>query len=213
MKNLLLVLSLMFSFFGFENYALAQTQKLAMPVLTKKGDFRGFVWGVSKADVRKFETAVFYEEKGDSLYFLDRPSKNDVVRKIRYNFMGDALISARYEFQGLHFTAPDMAVGFYDDIRRHVSKSKGPYEKEDFVWRDQTYKRYPQFWGRAVRMGDLVMKTIWMDGTKTETTLMLRYDRPYYVLVYDAKRVDGAAQNLFEIPRATNPVGAPSFNP
>lgn len=40
------------------------------------GDFRAFIWGVSKADVRAYETAAFYREEPNALFLLnDRPRR------------------------------------------------------------------------------------------------------------------------------------------
>ncbi len=191
----------------------AQENNLAMPPVAKSSDFRGFVWGVSKAEVRKYEKAAFYQEKGDRLYFLEHPSKKDVMRKIRYDFTGDILTSARYEFEDLHFTSPNQAVDFYDDVRRHISKIKGPFEKEEFIWRDPTYKRYPQFWPRAVRMGDLVMKTFWSGANATDMSLTLRYERPYFALVFEASRAGGDGKNLFLIPQGAGAESGIHLNP
>lgn len=179
-----------------------------IPIIQQGFDFREFVLGVTKEDVRRYEKAAFYQEKEDSLYFLEKPSKRDYRRLIKYDFMENRLVAATYDFQEYIPPSPDQATGFYEDFKRSISRAKGSFEKEEFLWGDKLYSRYPQFWGRAIRSGDLKVKTIWNldDGGVAELSLGFR--APYYALTYKVRKKDSQQTNIFE---TVVPKSAPMF--
>lgn len=161
---------------------------IALPARAQdSGDFRGFVWGVTPGDVQKYETAKFYKEQDGSLYFLERPSKKDFRRMIRYDFKDGKLWRGDYEYQ--EYSEPDSnaPLNRYEDMVRLLEKEYGKPGADDFLWKDKTYYGYPKFWGRALRSGDLVRRTTWLFG-ETRIVAELYFSKPYYALRYGAER-------------------------
>lgn len=185
--------------FTFMPSARAQDVSVFIPDFNGTADFRGFVWGVGKEDVKRYEKAVFYEEKEDVLSFLERPSKKDYRRLIRYNFEKNKLVRASYEFQELIPPSPEPAVDLYEAMKAAVIRVKGKPLKEEFIWGDRLYAYYPQFWGRALRAGDLRIKSTWGAGGVARSELMLGFKTPYYTLVYTAWQ-EGSGKDGFHAP-------------
>lgn len=162
------------------------------------GDFRGFVWGVTPSDVQKYETAKFYKNEAGSFYFLERPSKTDYRRLIRYDFKDGRLWRANYEFQ--EYSEPDSnAVLYrYEDMVRGLKDEYGAPGADDFLWKDKAYFGHPKFWGRALRSGDLRRRTTWRFG-ETEIVAELYFSKPHYVLRYAAERVGKGGEPATDI--------------
>ena len=156
----------------------------------KAADFRGFIWGVSKEDVRKYERAIFYKEEGDSLYFLLQP---DYFRRlIRYDFKDGKLFRARYEYVEL-FTPQSLdIIARYLDLKDKVSKEYKMQPVEDLEWRDKTYANYPQYWPNAFMGRDLIFRATWAFGN-TRVLMETYHEKTYYQLYYQAEQV--AAQS------------------
>lgn len=161
----------------------------AQVVVPGQAQFRYFVWGVSPADVTKFETAKYYKTDGDSVYFLERLEKRDFRRVIRYDFQDGLLWRGQYEFQELTYPDPTLILNMYEDIKRQLVGVYGDPVQDDYFWKDKKYLNHPDYWPRALRMGDLRMKTVWeIEGTKA--TLILERSEPNYNLVYTAEKFD-----------------------
>jgi hypothetical protein len=178
-------------------------QPVAMPEMAD-GIFRNFVWGVSKQDVRKFENARFYKEEDNSLYFLEQPSKRDFRRIIRYDFRDGKLWRASYEFQELDTPNADTIMEIQEDVKRALAAQYGEPDEENFIWRDPYYRRYPQFWGRALLGQQLRLETLWEKG-ETKVVLKCRFEGPHYYLGYTAERqVPGQEQEFLKdiVPKA-----------
>jgi len=152
----------------FYALALAAFIFIAAPASADDGGiFRNFVWGVSKADVRQYETAVFYKEEGNSLFFLLKP--DDYRRQIRYDFKNGGLSAARYEYVEFTPPTPDVVFRAFYDEEAALKVKFGDPAREDFNFRDKTYKNYPQFWGRSLLGEDLQIRIEWVtQGTRIE---------------------------------------------
>lgn len=160
-----------------------------------QGTFRYFVWGVSPEDVKKFETAGFYKEEGDSLYFLELPGPKDFRRLIRYDFENGKLWRGVYDYQELKNPNPGRFLDMYEDLKRMVSKSYGDPVKVDYIWKNQFYKNYPQFWGRSLLSGDLKFYTEWKTG-ETKAYLTLAHEKPVYKIVFTAEKAGTAPETV-----------------
>ncbi len=156
-----------------------------IPEIAKASDFRGFVWGVSRQDVKKYETAIFYKEEAEYIYFIEQPSKNDFRRLIRYEFLDNKLIAARYSYEELTTPNPDDIVDFYERFKKKISLSKGSAQDEKFIWRNRIYQRFPEMWNGAIRSGDLKIEAYWRFSKQTSARLSLSFKDSYYRLNYD----------------------------
>ncbi len=181
----------------FYALALAAFIFTAAPARADDGIFRNFVWGVSKEDVRDYETAVFYKEEGNSLFFLLKP--DDYRRQIRYDFTNGGLSAARFEY--VEYTPPTADIvfkAFYDEEAALKAKFGDPV-KEDFTFKDKTYKNYPQFWGRSLLGQDLQIRIEWA-AQGTRIVLYCHHDGFAYQLYYTMEP-DTESGDIFE----TNP--------
>lgn len=132
--------------------------------------FRNFIFGVGKADVRKYETASFYKEEGDSLFFLYQP---DYFRRlIRYDFKDDKLIRITHEVEDLVMPNPYRIVEMSQDTQMGLTKLYGEPAKQEFFWKDRQYEKVPQAWGRALYTQDLQIQITWdlPDATLVQQT-------------------------------------------
>lgn len=155
-----------------------------IPKIEKKYDFRIFVWGVTKEDVKKYETAIFYKEDKDTAYFIEYPSKKDFRRLIKYDFIENKLVAARYDFEDFTNPNPDNVVDFYNSFKEKISKSLGVESKEDFIWKTKGYQKFPEYWNGAIRSGDLKIQSRWVFKKDNLATLTLSHKLPYYRLTY-----------------------------
>jgi len=124
-----------------------------------EGVFRGFVWGVTKEDVRKFEKARFYKEEGDALFFLEKPDR--FRRLITYRFADGGLIGAKYEMVEYHEPDPQDVLTRSADWTNQLKEKYGEPSAEEMIWKNKFYRTRPNFWFRAMRRGDLRIESKW----------------------------------------------------
>lgn len=144
----------------------------------QEADFRGFIWGAGKEDVRRFERAAFYKEEGESLFFVEK-ADGDLRRVIQYDFEDGKLARAQSHYPEYHETSPDPVL---DKIAEETAALKDIYgapDREELIWNDETYEYYPQFWGRALRRGDLRIVSAW-ETINTVIRLESFHDGDYY---------------------------------
>ncbi len=187
---------------------------IAMPQ-TSDGIFRGFIWGVSPADVRKYETAQYYNAETGVLFFIELPSHKDYRRLIRYDFLDQKLWRAQYTLQDLNDADPNVILNLYEDFKRALVKQYGEPIQEGMIWKPSPYRDHPKFWGRALLSKDLQMRTIWeKDGTRV--VLENYFIDPDFKLTYRVEQmsVADAPQSMVEIvPQApVNKTSIPSAN-
>lgn len=177
----------------FYALALAAFMFTVAPASADEGIFRNFVWGVSKEDVRNYETAVFYKEEGNSLFFLLKP--DNYRRQIRYDFTDGGLSAVRYEYVEFTPPTPDIVFrAFYDEEAALKAKFGDP-AREDFNFRDKTYKNYPQFWGRSLLGQDLQIRIEWV-ANGTLIVLRCYHDGFAYQLYYTMEPDAGQGYTL-----------------
>lgn len=151
-------------------------------------DVRNFVWGIGKEDVRAYESATFYREEEDTLFFLEQ-GEDGFRRLIRYDFRGGRLYRAEYEFQ--EYTLPNATEVLmrYQDYVGELSRNYGEPQNDEFIWENRRYARHPSYWGPALLAGDLSRRTVWRFGD-TLVTARLAVSRPHYSLGYVAQQVE-----------------------
>lgn len=141
-------------------------------------DFRGFVWGVGKEDVRRFERAALYKEEGGSLYFVEK-AQGEMRRVIQYDFENEKLARIQTYYPEYHEASPDPVLDRIAAKTAEMSEVYGAPNRERLIWNDETYQYYPQFWGRALRRGDLRFESAWETATSV-IRLESYHDGDYY---------------------------------
>ncbi len=147
--------------------------------------FRNMIWGVSKGDVRKFESALLDKEEGDALFFFEKP--DEFRRLITYEFQNGKFWRGREEYRELHKPNPQTIIDMYGKTELEFEKKLGKPTREEFVWKNGDYKFFPQFWGRALRSGDLKIRAIWEAGD-TRTVLEAYNDGMFYQITVTAEQ-------------------------
>ena len=169
--------------------------------------YRNFIWGVSKQDVLKFETATFYKEEGDSLYFLFKPDR--FRRMIRYDFKDNKLVGIRFEVVEYREAVSGNVINMFYDVEKELTNLYGAPVSEA-LWKNKRYEKHPDYWGRALYGGDLRLRNTWNPpGAKIEENAY--YDGMLYQMFYTIEKTDGTAapnQNAIDLsapPAATTP--------
>lgn len=195
MKTVFLAIALIFTAVPLARAAEAE------PAQTQQIVYRNFIWGVTKEDVRQFETAVFYKEEGDSLYFLLKPDR--FRRMIRYDFKDNKLVGIRFEVVEYREAISGNVVNMFYDLEKELTALYGE-GKSEAVWRSKRYEKYPEYWGRALYRGDLRLKTTWSPpGALIEEQTY--YDGIAYQLFYTIVKTedDGPNTNAIALPGAS----------
>lgn len=131
----------------------------AMPAVAAEKVFRGMMWGASKEDVKKFETGLFDREEGDRLYFYENSKKERVL--VTYEFIDGKFWRGTREYRNLQNPSPQGILDMAADAQVTLEKALGRPSSEALLWNDNEYQYYPQFWGRALRSGDLRIRSVW----------------------------------------------------
>lgn len=183
---------------------------VVMPEKTD-GVFRGFIWGVSKDDVRTYETAAFYKEEPNALFFIERPSEEDFSRVIRYDFQDGKLWRVEYSFQELNDPDASVIMNIHEDFKNALKLQYGAPKSEDMLWGNTPYRNHPQLWPRAMLSKALRMKTLW-ETEGTRVTLENYFIDPDFKLSYIVEdiRVADVVDHTVDVvpaPRTSPPSG------
>lgn len=175
--------------------------------------YRNFIWGVSKEDVRKYETAAFYKEEGDSLYFLYQP---DFFRRlIRYDFKDDKLVGVRHEVVELNLPNSSRIVDMAYEEQKNLTDLFGEPSAKDFFWKNRRYEKHPDYWGRALYSRDLRIRITWLPpGAKV--VMEAFYDGMQYQIYYTIEQLakEAAPANAIDLTAPAAPsADTPSANP
>ncbi len=165
-----------------------------------EGIFRGFVWGVTKQDVRQFEKAAPYKSEENRLVFLEKPDR--FRRMITYDFQDGKLIGAKYEYLEFHYPRAGQVLNDYVDLKNSLSKIYGDAPQEEMIWKDRSYKNYPEFWSRALLSGDLKFRTTWK-LKKTQIVLECYRWGDNYKMFYTVEKIMPSQRSdagLLELP-------------
>lgn len=164
-----------------------------LPAAAAENVFRGMMWGASKDDVKKFETGLFDREEGDRLYFYENSKKERVL--VTYEFVDGKFWRGTREYRNLQNPSPQAVLDMAADMQIGMEKVLGRPSSEALLWNDNEYQYYPQFWGRALRSGDLRIRTLW-ETPESRVWLETYYDGYAYQMTTraEAKAVADAAQ-------------------
>lgn len=177
------------------------------PAAAQDALFRGFIWGATKEDVRKFETAPFYKDEGDQLFFVEE--KEAFRPLITYTFQDGRLIAAKYELQEFHEPNPENVLNRLSDTQASLKKLYGQPISEEMIWRTRTYQYLPRFWGRALYQGSLWFRTLWRNEY-TQAVLEAYHDGLFYQINYTSfyRNADAPVaqedQNYLTLPEASD---------
>lgn len=130
---------------------------------------RGFIWGASSQDVTRFETGKFLAFEDGKLFYSD--TMYDRETTVGYQFEKDMLNRIRVD---IHGRTPDPKdwITLFMDVKKDLDKKWNDPISEEFIWKDEKEKDYPDNWGLAVLTGDLIINTVWSsDRTKVTATL------------------------------------------
>ena len=154
--------------------------------------FRGFVMGVGKEDVLKYEKLAFYKEEGNKLFYLSKP---DYFRRLfEYDFRSNKLWRIQYSY--VEYTYPN-AQSIVNDYYAEYAALKQAYGEpalEAPQWKNKKYYDYPEFWGRALLSKDLRFYTEWRFKGNVRLVLECYFDGMFYQLYYTFEKMENAPQ-------------------
>jgi|GEM_PF-2745822 len=162
--------------------ALAPLQVYAAEKLTYADDeeildeahVRGFIWGLPSSIIKEEEKSIFVEKDGDTLFYVDQI--RGIRSSVNYEFDNDKLYRVRI-FSEKKYTVPQNRFEDLVKIKRDLVKRFGEPLEENFEWKDEQSKKYPNEWGWAVYRGQLIVTIKWQDA-ETDVTLYLGAKKP-----------------------------------
>lgn len=177
------------------------------PALTGKVMYRNFILGVSKEDVRKYETAAFYKDEGTSLYYLYE--QDFFRRQIRYDFDNNKLVGIRLDVMELSMPNSLRIIEMIQDEEKALTDLYGPPAKSEFFWKSKKYEKFPEYWGRALYQKDLQIQITWALAD-AEIVLQAYHDGRFYQLHYTIQPLaePAARTNALDLLPATAPDAA-----
>lgn len=171
-----------------------KTEKLTLPP-ADFGDVRGFVWGVSPADVKKYETVALFDKVDDALFFID--DLHGIKTLISYEFRNDRLWRVTFDMQKDDYPVPQKILEDYMTFQAEITNKVGAPTDEKMIWSRNYYKDKPNRWGLAVYNGDLTLETIWWSNTtKIEQRLGAKdYDYNFKIIYTSRKAMKDAIEH------------------
>jgi len=179
-KNKFLYFFVITAILFFASSSFAQIVKL-----NKKGDnylfqgsedvVRGFLWGLSKQFITDNEIGTFVGEDNDILFFLDNVL--GLRSTIGYEFQDDKLLRVRIFNERNYLKQQDRI----EDLLAYQSileERYGEPRTENFTWRSEYEKNFPQNWGWAVYRGNLDIEILWQTK-ESNVVLALRSAEKY----------------------------------
>ncbi|PZO85444.1 MAG: hypothetical protein DI626_07365 [Micavibrio aeruginosavorus] len=164
---------------------------LCLPFAAKADvvQLRGFIWGVSKQDVRQYEQAVFWEEGDDYLRFFE--DAGGYRRVIEYDFRGNRLWRMHYDYRELTPPNPDIVMNLYYDQQRALSSLYGEPSSDRMTGRSgRSVRVRPENWGRFLYGGDLRLVSV-LNILDTRITLQAYGEgQGFYKLFYTAEKME-----------------------
>ena len=142
---------------------------------------RGVVWGLPSAVVREGEKGTFVEEgENGALFFVD---EIDGIRySITYEFDDDKLYRAQI-FSEKNFYSPQERVEDMIEMKQYLDARFGEPISEDFEWKNDRDKKFPDHWGWSVFNGSLIITIKWQDE-ETAAMAYLGSPKPYEPVLF-----------------------------
>lgn len=120
--------------------------------------YRNFIWGASPEDVRKYETAMFYDDSNGLSFFED----TNIGRMVyRYDFNGGKLWRIRVQYMEFHRPSPKAALDVVADEKQKLEKQYGTPVRDGLVWKDSTWRNAAPWFERGFAMGKVRIETEW----------------------------------------------------
>lgn len=180
--------------------ALVLTVLLALPASAMaqgKPVFRNFIWGVSPQDVRKFETAMYYDDK-DGLTFFEDTAIGRVI--YRYDFRDDKLWRIRKEYMQFDRPTTKAVLDIVSDEKAKLEKKYGKPVRDDLFWIDRSWRRYGPYFERAFAMGKVRIEAEWQ---VEDTGILMKsyHSDPFFELTttYENKTASEEAAQSFDL--------------
>lgn len=168
------------------------------------GALRGFVWGLPPTVILENERGTFMGEEEGSLLYLDYV--HGMKSTIGYQFKDNKLWKARI-FVEEKYTDPQDQVRDLMLIAEDLTKRFGEPAQQEFNWKDETEKNFPDNWGWALYRGELFIRMAWENN---ETIVLAtvgaekEYD-PELTVTY----LDRRANETMQQERDENPLQLP----
>jgi hypothetical protein len=207
MQFLLLFFGVFFSFCLPQQQAQAQEVKSSPPVseemkrrILDEAHVRGFIWGLPPSVIKDKEPGHFVEEADDgTLFFVDKI--DGLKSSLTYEFEDNKLSRVRI-FSERTYTRPQDRIRDLTKVKRYLDARFGEPLKEDFEWKSDRDKKFPNQWGWTVYRGDLNITITWADE-ETFVTGFLGSKRPYQPALFfvyeDAKGKQAKAKKALKI--------------
>lgn len=155
-----------------------------MPTSLIASDFRDFSWGDSIETVKNSEGSVLLDETETFLSYSG--SIAGISFEIIYEFYEGKLIGGRY-INKESYTDDDCYFQDYEKFKELLSKKYGEAIKDTYAWQNGLYKDDPSNWGKAIRLGHLHYRSVWIKE-KTLITHTLSGDNSaikHVIIYYD----------------------------
>ncbi len=169
----------------------------SFPAHAEEGYVRGFIWGIGKEDVKKFERVVLFEELENTLFFIDE--WDGVKTLIGYEFWEDQLIRASISFQKENYPNPSDAIAFYVAREFDLNDALGSKGEQEVIWKDYHYENMPNHFPLAVLNGHVDLVTRWETSRSDITMGMSAQDFEYaHRIVYESRELMAARTQALE---------------
>lgn len=126
-------------------------------------DFRNLSWGMSRAEVKKHETAKLEDNKATEMVFSCNMNGQPVV--LRYYFKADKLTHAEYTF-AKQYRESEKYIQAYDDLQNQLVQKYGAPACQAQRCSDSFYADFPKRWGTGVVVGKLTREALWRDEAR-----------------------------------------------
>lgn len=164
---------------------------IASPLSARADVYRNFIWGNTMEDVREFETGMFFDEQGESLFYITMQGKQRLL--IRYDFSQNSLHYIKVEHVNPHNPDPKKVMDLLMDVQQSLTNKFGKPSEEEMVWVDPEYRNHPQFLSTAFASGHIIFRTKWdVPGTRILLTCFRKNFK--YQLFYEFEDKRGIRQ-------------------
>jgi len=175
-------------------------EDLALLEQDLSGVLRGFVWGLPPTVILENERGTFMGEEEGALLYLDYIS--GIKSTIAYEFNDNKFWKARV-FVEKKYRDPQDQIRDLMLIAQDLTNRFGEPIQQEFNWRDETEKNFPDNWGWALYRSELFIRMAWQND---ETIVMAtagaerQYDPELIVTYIDRATNERQQRELDENP-------------